>query len=94
MYQQTNELATRKGAVDAVQPYQRVRPKTVGAIVLLLLAAILLFSAIGCSPSASGEPVFRREESAQSVAVAHRPITMTLTILHTNDTWGYLDPCG
>jgi 2',3'-cyclic-nucleotide 2'-phosphodiesterase (5'-nucleotidase family) len=27
-------------------------------------------------------------------AAAPAPAPLDLTVLHTNDTWGYLDPCG
>ncbi len=50
---------------------------------LLILAAILLPTAAGCGPVPTPTP---------TPTPAQQPIT--LTILHTNDTSGYLDPCG
>jgi hypothetical protein len=38
--------------------------------------------------------VVTRDASAQPAAPAVRAGSIPLVILHTNDTWGYYDPCG
>ncbi len=66
-----------------------------GALGMLLgLAALVLIA--GCDLLPSGGPVFNLPDSAggASPLAQQRPMTYTLTLLHTNDTWGYVDPCG
>jgi len=47
------------------------------------------------SPSPVQPPaVVTRDASAQPTAPAVRAGSTPLVILHTNDTWGYYDPCG
>ena len=48
---------------------------------LLILATIILPVMAGCGPAPTPTPT-------------PLPQPITLTILHTNDTSGYLDPCG
>lgn len=50
----------------------------------LLLALALL---TGCVPAPAGAPA-----ASTATTAAREPLT--LTIVHTNDTWGYLRPCG
>jgi len=54
---------------------------------LLILAAILLPVTAGCGPAPTPTPV-------PTPTATPLPQPITLTILHTNDTSGYLDPCG
>ena len=52
----------------------------------LFLAGLVLFAA-GCQPLPAPTP------SASSAAAA-LPGPLDLTIVHSNDTWGYVSPCG
>ncbi|PKO22723.1 MAG: hypothetical protein CVU38_07790 [Chloroflexi bacterium HGW-Chloroflexi-1] len=58
----------------------------------LLLALLLLALAASCMPVTSLDgPI------PPTAAPAPRPTPaepLALTLLHTNDTWGYLSPCG
>jgi len=58
----------------------------------LLLASMLLAVAASCMPmTITNQPI------PPTAAPAPRPTPaqpLTLTLLHTNDTWGYLRPCG
>jgi hypothetical protein len=63
------------------------------SIVLLLVLELALLVAPQPGPVSAGgpagpAPAFRSPTGETS------PVTYTLTILQTNDTWGYLDPCG
>ena len=61
----------------------RCRMPQIGATLLGLLALVL--AASGCAPA--GAPV-----ADQAPTRTDGPLHLTL--LHTNDTWGYLLPCG
>ncbi len=68
-------------------------------IVILMLAVAGAFLALmGCEPSSAGEPVFKATRTSRDgespVVASSAPMTYTLNLLHTNDTWGYVDPCG
>lgn len=52
----------------------------------LLLAGLVLFGA-GCQPLPAPTP-------PASQAAATLPGPLDLTIVHSNDTWGYVNPCG
>ena len=54
------------------------KEKRIGGLVLLLALAGLL---AGCAPN-SGK------------GATPTPAPLTLTLMVTNDTWGYLEPCG
>jgi len=65
---------------------RRGAPATLATALLVLVIAALGVLA-GCQPAPSSGPV--------TPAVPRpTPQAMTLTVLHTNDTWGYLLPCG
>jgi len=52
---------------------------------------------MGCEPSSASEPVFKATQTSrdgESAVASSAPMTYTLNLLHTNDTWGYVDPCG
>ena len=53
---------------------------------LLVLMAVLIL--VGCAPAAL--PV----QPAPGTSSVPTPQPFQLTLLHTNDTWGYLLPCG
>lgn len=53
---------------------------------LLFLMAVLIL--VGCAPAAL--PV----QPAPGASPVLVPQPFQLTLLHTNDTWGYLIPCG
>jgi 2',3'-cyclic-nucleotide 2'-phosphodiesterase (5'-nucleotidase family) len=58
----------------------------------LFSAFLILFLCAGCYPAdAPGAPP-ATAPLAQPPTVTPRPLD--LTIIHTNDTWGYLLPCG
>ena len=68
-------------------------------IVIFFLGIVAVFLVLmGCEPSAGSEPVFKTAGTAlddeSPVAAGSAPLTYTLNLLHTNDTWGYVDPCG
>ena len=65
---------------------------------LLLGVTTFLVMMMVCEPSSAGEPVFKGtgmalETGSQGVDPS-TPMTYTLSLLHSNDTWGYVDPCG
>jgi hypothetical protein len=64
-----------------IYPLRRTALPLVG----LLLALVSMLTA--CF-----EPPAVKPQAAPQPAVTREPIT--LTIVHTNDTWGYLLPCG
>jgi len=53
----------------------------------LILTVILLPTMAGCGPAPTPTPI-------PTSTPTPLPQPITLTILHTNDTSGYLDPCG
>ncbi len=74
-------------------------------LIALALAGLLALAA-GCAPrptASTPAPAAPSEEKAAPQA-ALSPLTaaspmaapgeLKLTLLHTNDTWGYLEPCG
>ena len=57
----------------------------------LLLGLTLLFVMhAGAARAGGADPVPVVRATMGETA----PVTYTLTLLHTNDTWDYLDPCG
>lgn len=53
---------------------------------------ILLFLLTACSTS--GHPQSAPALSPLSPVASPTPGPLTLTLIHSNDTWGYVDPCG
>jgi len=45
-------------------------------------------------PSPLASPLGAPKSPVASPAVTLSPASFQLTVLHTNDTWGYLFPCG
>ncbi len=43
--------------------------------------------------SAPSDQAYPAESEEASASVSSTAV-FTLTVLHTNDTWGYVDPCG
>jgi len=62
----------------------------------LVIAAIVLVVVVGLSFGAltlfSDRPVYRDTLNEADLPVGEKPLD--LTIIHTNDTWGYLTGCG
>ena len=56
---------------------------------VLALTTLMLCLLAACSAT-SGVP----EPTPLSESIPHPAAPLTLTVLHTNDTWGYLSPCG
>jgi 2',3'-cyclic-nucleotide 2'-phosphodiesterase (5'-nucleotidase family) len=71
---------------NATQPSPRRREA------LLSLAAFLLVVILGFALMLALNPVGWRTMMASPPFSASPPLA--LTILHTNDTWGYTAPCG
>ena len=67
-------------------------------VILFLGIAGVLLVLMGCEPSSASEPVFKVtgtiRDGESAVVASSAPMTYTLNLLHTNDTWGYVDPCG
>lgn len=59
----------------------------------LLLWMVLLstLSLLGCGSRTTPPPTPSPQPTRMPTAT---PAPLDLTIVHTNDTWGYLDPCG
>lgn len=60
----------------------------------VLLGLVALALVAGCDLAPSGGPVFTDSAGSASPIAQQRPMTYTLALLHTNDTWGYVEPCG
>jgi 2',3'-cyclic-nucleotide 2'-phosphodiesterase (5'-nucleotidase family) len=60
------------------------------AALMLLAVGALLISSLGGSGSAA--PAQTPASAAEATRLPVQPVS--ITILHTNDTWGYLIPCG
>jgi 2',3'-cyclic-nucleotide 2'-phosphodiesterase (5'-nucleotidase family) len=58
----------------------------------LLPALLILLLCAGCYPAGAPSVPVATAPLAQPPRVTPKPLD--LTILHTNDTWGYLLPCG
>ncbi|MCX6029121.1 MAG: hypothetical protein NT169_07435 [Chloroflexi bacterium] len=58
----------------------------------LLPALLILFLCAGCYPAEAPIAPVASVPVAQPPTATPKPLD--LTILHTNDTWGYLLPCG
>ncbi len=56
---------------------------SVGAFIVFVLASVALITAF--NPPKPRPP-------KEAYAAGQQPLDLTL--VHTNDTWGYLDPCG
>ena len=69
--------------------------------ILLTLGVVMGLLLAGCAPTPTPEPppTFTPEPTATPKPTATPTLTPTpqpiaLTVLHTNDTEGYTDPCG
>jgi hypothetical protein len=72
-----------------MRPIHAVRRASLPLLGLLLaLASILAASLL----TACVAPPASVPQAAAQPAVTREPLT--LTVVHTNDTWGYLLPCG
>ena len=69
-----------------------VRPKGVARELLLGLAGLAVFVVIGLGAIAASDPGGSGLTFLSKAPVAQAPLEMTL--LHTNDTWGYIETCG
>jgi len=71
-------------------------------VIALLIVAVVLACLTACSqptpkldnPSPLAAPPAALKSPVASPTVASSPAFFQLTVLHTNDTWGYLLPCG
>lgn len=61
--------------------------RPVGHITVLLLLVIVLSALL-----AACRPLDQSPQIDDAEAAVRKP--SSLAILHTNDTWGYYDPCG
>lgn len=63
---------------------------------LLVVWTALLFtwSAAGCVAPATPPPPTPAQAAKATATPQPTPPPLSLTIVQTNDTWGYLDPCG
>ena len=55
--------------------------------VALLSLALLLAGCAAAGPSPAASPL-------SPLSPLPAPGPLALTVVHSNDTWGYLDPCG
>lgn len=74
-------------------------PRWLGAGSLVLLIAGLMLLAAGCRAEIEParlpvSPLSAARVSPLAATPAPTPPPLDLTVLHTNDTWGYLLPCG
>lgn len=71
--------------------------KNGSAVLLLVVAAVVVVMARSV-PWSGGVWVSKAAgtglETGAQLAGSSGPAAYTLSILHTNDTWGYVDPCG
>ncbi len=58
----------------------------------LIPALLILFLIAGCYPADAPSPPATSIPTVLPPTASPQPLE--LTILHTNDTWGYLLPCG
>ena len=91
----THSTSTAIDRRTAGVPNRRALWRIVAAALLFVALAWLALAAAaqGASPLAatdSGDASF----AVQPVAASAATHPFTLTVLATNDTWGYLDPCG
>jgi hypothetical protein len=85
-----------KLSLPALQPKAHERRAVVWAVafsVLLLAGALLACSAPSATPAGQG-PTPAPTFVALPPTPAPTAAPITLVVAHTNDTWGYLFPCG
>lgn len=62
---------------------------------VVLVLVLLAFLATGCvAPIASAPAPSESATTASPALPMPSPEPLALTVVHSNDTWGYLDPCG
>jgi len=67
-------------------------PKILLVVGTILIAYVLIGAVLWAVNSASSPGVAAKATSLPSSVRSQSPLTLTL--LHTNDTWGYTRPCG
>ena len=64
-------------------------------LLALMLSSCTILEQAAPEPTATSSPTaFPAPTATQSISLAETGATFTLTIVHSNDTWGYVDPCG
>ncbi len=58
--------------------------------VLALIVVVLLAGCVAAPPV----PTTASSPLSPLPSVAPTPGPLALTLIHSNDTWGYVDPCG
>jgi len=87
----SSDQATGQAAVKAADAEEKRNPRRDLLLAIGAFVVYALFSfAVVLSPNLS---LWRQALSAKgSPPASQQPLDITL--LHTNDTWGYIEPCG
>ncbi len=87
-------------SMDTSHNHNRLRQNPVGwPRAFLILIVVALAGLTGCQPPSVAEQTVVSPTVTTSPTVTPPPTPtplspLELTVLHTNDTWGYLSPCG
>ena len=96
MHRLTTPVHSVEAAGGDLSASPRSQPKleaVAGVLGLLVLAGSLL-GAAGRDGNGRSVELPTARAGLTDPAAPSEPMSSTLTILQTNDTWGYLDPCG
>jgi len=96
MHRSTTPVHSDEAASSGLPASPRPQPKA-RAVAGVLGLLVLAFSLLAAADRDGNEWSVRLPTARASQidpAVPSGPMSSTLTILQTNDTWGYLDPCG
>ena len=88
-----SETESKRGELDAhrEQPEQRNQARR---DLLLGLSAFLAFVLISLGVLIASNPPHKVGRQAKLAGGPSGEGTIEIALVHTNDTWGYLNPCG
>ena len=90
MTEETNHTKDAEELSDA----ESLRGGNARRDLLFGLAAFLLFLIVSASVLVFSGAFSEGGNQASAEGLESKKVTFRLNVLHTNDTWGYLQPCG